>query len=104
MKPWLDMIDATNSSTTPHTGTGKSAWVATPAQDMERIKKQSPRDRARRLIILGAWLLDHHAQDTQLTQLINDQLANFLKADQIPQRVKQIVWNAIHAKTNNPVQ
>ena len=109
MKPFLNALeesitdaqkeaqkDGHTNDQKPSAGdTTGDTWAKTPTLDRQRIHKQSARDRARRLIILGAWLIDEHTKNTELNQLIHDQINGFLEADKIPNPVQNMLKQAL---------
>ena len=74
------------------------AWVdKIPDDDTDgRTRGQKARhDRTRRMILIGAWVLDRHTHLPALSALIRDELAKFLAQDRAAERNTALLREAI---------
>ena len=57
--------------------------------------QQLRRNQSRRLILIGAWVLDRRGELAEVDALIRDELANFLKQDRAPERNVALLRDAL---------
>ena len=57
--------------------------------------QQLRRNRSRRMILIGAWVLDRREEVTKIEELIRDELAQFLEQDRAPERNIALLRDAL---------